>query len=1097
MKERATRRFFDSALLTNSPSTSACTRCAGAWTVFFLIAAAGVLGTWVSPAMADPPIDRQGARGDMVIVPGGGFEMGDPWSEGGSDELPVHTVYLSPYNIDTYEVTNQQYCNGLNWAYGQGLIDNPDLHGGVVYKAGDSEPYCDTTTSSSYSRITWNGSTFGVVAGKEDHPMVTVSWYGSVAYCNWRSAMEGKPLCYDLSTWTCNFDVNGYRLPTEAEWEKAAGWDPVQFRHFRFGEHTDGCGYNCLYGQRANYGSSGDPFESGPDPCTTPVGYYDGTDHGGTYPTQDAQSYYGCYDMSGNLWEWCHDWYSSTYYSSSPGSNPTGPGSGTSRVLRGSHWNGCPSFCRSACRDKRTPDSHIDYNGFRCTGPAVGDINCEDLTGFDFGTVLAGTCSSEHTWTATNEGSAPLTGSITLEGPDAAEFEFTQDGGGFTLEPDESRIVGVRFCPSSIGAKEATLHITSDDPDENPCDLALSGTGTGPDINCEDLTDYDWGTIPGGCSDVHYWTIINEGTAILNGEVLLAGPDAAIFELTEGGGTFALEPTMSRNVGVRFCCDAVGPKSAILRITSDDPDENPCDLALSGTCQGFLIGGAVYTDLGNPIGSGEEDVLITVDGTGGTFQTTTSGNQDLWQIADVLAGTYSVDASKLGCTFEHVVGGVPGDPPPIEITVDLYHQAQNQSIQFLATCTPLVPDLNCEDLSGFDFGSKTVGFCTVEHTWTLINEGTANLTGTILLAGDNADEFDFTRGGGGFGLGPGAQRIIGVHFCPQTAGAKAATLEIDSNDADESPCLLALSGTGEECAASRELETLWPSYCDGDLKPVEINIVAPPDVFAIGLEDQPPAGWTASNISDGGYWDAQHEKVKWGPFFEPFPTQVSYDSEPPVDTQGLHSFTGVVSIDGIDYEICGDECVDGPSGAFIPADQPQPPCPGCGDCSCATCEDRQVVICEMSGYACAWRKGCNDDLAGMTRSALVWASGECYCWGWNEEVQDLWWSPSTCPPSGSGCCVGRGMEPGRGGGSADRELPVSVPAGSWFPVSIDIQPPPDVSVVALEDQPPARSPAGCSTASRWANITATCASPPPRGGVPAAANPASRTKSTC
>jgi len=301
----------------------------------------------------------------MVLVPAGTFQMGDSWSEGSSIERPVHPVDLSPYSIDKYEVTNAQYAAALNWALAQG--NQITVTGGVVYKynSGTSYLYCDTTTSSSHSRITWNGSTFGVASGKEDHPMVMVSWYGAAAYSNWRSAMEGRQVCYDLSTWECNFGVAGYRLPTEAEWEKAAAWDPEQQKHFRFGEHSDGCGYNCLDAHRANYGSSGDPFESGGYPWTTPVGYYDGSNHGG-YQTQNAQSYYGCYDMSGNAWEWCNDWYLGTYYSSSPGSNPTGPGEGTYRVLRGGGWDGGPSGCRSAGRAGGWPGVRYGGLGFRC-----------------------------------------------------------------------------------------------------------------------------------------------------------------------------------------------------------------------------------------------------------------------------------------------------------------------------------------------------------------------------------------------------------------------------------------------------------------------------------------------------------------------------------------------------------------------------------------------------------------------------------------------------------------------------------------------------------------------------------------------------------
>ena len=317
---------------------------------------------------------------DMVSVPGGEFEMGDPWDEGDTRERPVHTVYLSPYYIDTYEVTNQQYADGLNWAWAQ--LDLITVFDGVVYRYGDSfweYAYCDTSTADPDSRIHWNGTTFTVTAGKESHPMAEVSWCGSVAFCNWRSAMEDKPLCYDLDTWACNFGVAGYRLPTEAEWEKAAGWDPVQQRHYRFGEHTDGCGYNCLDGQRANYGYNGDPFDNG----TTPVGFYNGELHykvdfgwpgsETSYQTQNAQSYYGCYDMTGNVWEWCYDWFDPYYYDEYPPDgwppNPTGSPTGSSRVLRGGEWYTSVRYCRSAKRESSTytqslPGPHCI--GFRC-----------------------------------------------------------------------------------------------------------------------------------------------------------------------------------------------------------------------------------------------------------------------------------------------------------------------------------------------------------------------------------------------------------------------------------------------------------------------------------------------------------------------------------------------------------------------------------------------------------------------------------------------------------------------------------------------------------------------------------------------------------
>ena len=291
----------------------------------------------------------------MVSIPAGEFDMGDH-HDGLSNALPVHTVYISLFRIDQYEVTNQQYADALNWAWGQGgLITETN---GVVYQAGSGTtyPYCKTTTGSSQSRITWDGNTFGVVLGKEHHPMAMVSWYGTVAYANWKSIQESRQACYDLSTWECNWG-NGYRLPTEAEWEKAARgglYDP--YRRYPWGDTIDG--------SKANYHLSGDPYESSPYPRTTPVGYYDG---GQTPPGVDMANGYGLYDMAGNVEEWCNDRYSSTYYSSSPANNPRGPASGSSRVQRGHSWAHPAIGTTASCahRSYTYPNSYESSMGFR------------------------------------------------------------------------------------------------------------------------------------------------------------------------------------------------------------------------------------------------------------------------------------------------------------------------------------------------------------------------------------------------------------------------------------------------------------------------------------------------------------------------------------------------------------------------------------------------------------------------------------------------------------------------------------------------------------------------------------------------------------
>jgi len=295
--------------------------------------------------------------GDMVLLPEGEFQMGCHSETGetcNSDELPVHAVYLSPFWMDTYEVTTQQYVDALNWAWGETeLIDVAE--NGVVHMYGaTSIPYCDTTIASSSSRITWDGSAFGVVAGKNDHPVVEVSWYGAAAYSNWRSAMEGRTPSYDTTTWACNFDADGYRLPTEAEWEYAArGGNHDPYTKYPWGDAVDG--------SMANFRDSGDPFEE-ETVETTPVGYYNG---GQTPAGSDMENGYGLYDMGGNLWEWCNDWYFWTYYGSSPYVNPRGPESGLDRVLRGGSWLNVADGMRCAIRNQSPPVFRLSSVGFR------------------------------------------------------------------------------------------------------------------------------------------------------------------------------------------------------------------------------------------------------------------------------------------------------------------------------------------------------------------------------------------------------------------------------------------------------------------------------------------------------------------------------------------------------------------------------------------------------------------------------------------------------------------------------------------------------------------------------------------------------------
>ncbi len=304
---------------------------------------------------------------ELVSVPAGWFEMGQRSDEtGDSNELPRHFVELDAYYIGKYEVTNQQYADVLNWALWQGYLENYDgsaYTGGTVFL--DSLPLLEIINSN--CQISYSGVSFWAEErdgySMNDHPVVTVSWYGAVAYSNWRSKMDGYTPCYNLSTWELTVPYpNGYRLPTEAEWERASSWD-ASLTDVTLPDSTTGghwiycCVSDYIDNTRLNYNYA-NPLGLAGYPYTSPVGYYDGNNS-----TIDSPSPVGCYDMSGNVYDWCHDWLGE--YSSDSQTNPTGPSTGSYHVKRGGGWNIFVNYCRGASRDTGFPDSMNSYLGFR------------------------------------------------------------------------------------------------------------------------------------------------------------------------------------------------------------------------------------------------------------------------------------------------------------------------------------------------------------------------------------------------------------------------------------------------------------------------------------------------------------------------------------------------------------------------------------------------------------------------------------------------------------------------------------------------------------------------------------------------------------
>jgi len=310
---------------------------------------------------------------EMISVPAGTFTMGrldtgtnDDTTYGTIDELPRHAVTLSAYEIGKYELTNQQAADVLNYALAAGNLMESDgvtpyTSGGDVY-VNFGDPQMVLEVSSLYCQIEFSGGQF-VVESRDgysmaDHPAVEVTWYGAVMYCNALSEIMGLGLVYDpTGTWAADFAENGYHLPTEAQWERAAAWDAGASRHYCYGNGSDSI--SCATANYYNGSAYCNPLGLSSYPYTSPVGYYDGTNG-----TVDSPSPAGCYDMSGNVWEWCNDWWYRVY-TSSPVTDPEGPGTGSYRVLRGGGWHDIGYLCRSAIRNNYSPSYAYSHLGFR------------------------------------------------------------------------------------------------------------------------------------------------------------------------------------------------------------------------------------------------------------------------------------------------------------------------------------------------------------------------------------------------------------------------------------------------------------------------------------------------------------------------------------------------------------------------------------------------------------------------------------------------------------------------------------------------------------------------------------------------------------
>lgn len=292
---------------------------------------------------------------EFVFIPGGEFQMGDLWGDGESDERPVHTVRVGDFWMSKYEVTNAQYVPFLNaisghWIGSSRLIQSKseDYYIRLIQpKSEDSHSHILLQETLSVVENGYEVSLYYAVEdGYDNRPMIEVSWFGAVTFCNWLSRQAGLEEVYDENTLEADFSKIGYRLPTEAEWEYAARAGGKEIKY------PNG---NTLTYDDANYSGAGgrDLWVS----RTAPVG---------SFPPNGL----GLYDMAGNVSEWCHDWYDPSYYSRSPMDNPKGPSNpGSFHVLRGGAESNLPEYCRTTNRNKAQSAACRGYLGFRVVLP--------------------------------------------------------------------------------------------------------------------------------------------------------------------------------------------------------------------------------------------------------------------------------------------------------------------------------------------------------------------------------------------------------------------------------------------------------------------------------------------------------------------------------------------------------------------------------------------------------------------------------------------------------------------------------------------------------------------------------------------------------
>ncbi len=353
--------------------------------LLIVIAVLAVLGCQRKEEVTQKPEVRTTKSGiEMVVIPEGWFEMGS--EKGQDDESPVHRVWIDSFWMDRHEVVQDQFRK---------------------YELPDPSHF--------------KGS---------NQPLEQINWTDAALYCNDRSMAEGLEPCYDEQTWECNFDANGYRLPTEAEWE-----------------------YACRAGTSTQYSFGNDSR------MLSDYAWSAENSSETTHPVaQKKPNPWGLFDMHGNVAEWCNDRYAEDYYAQSPEKNPRGPAEGTDRIIRGGAWNSAADSCRSTYRtsDPAIDDTCLanDAIGFRCVRKAPKPVSAPSTASMGGSLKSAGLGDGPREEAIPTDVSRPGSKTGFVYDPTYLEHHTTP---GHPESPERLKAIVGRLEPSGLNARLTRL----------------------------------------------------------------------------------------------------------------------------------------------------------------------------------------------------------------------------------------------------------------------------------------------------------------------------------------------------------------------------------------------------------------------------------------------------------------------------------------------------------------------------------------------------------------------------------------------------------------------------------------------------------------